>query len=291
MTKLSKYNRLLIYSIIIVLCGTIMGIGIIVSVSSNNQIENNMITLLSIIVTLGVAYSFYSIYQVSHEFIKLKRKTGLIQREIKYQSERLNLQSYSLDRRLELYRRNSDADTNFRNRKFLLALKKELEIVVFALKNAKHLTGELTGSGNEFLSTIGIKRSFIANDILCCVNNLTINKVAKFKEKEFPNTQEAIFNAIHEIKYTDNLWSLIDAEEQKRYIFLFDEIQHLINCIISNELPIFINSDISDKLHFYHKGILDGGKSDEENGMVEWIADYKSKLSEEDNLENNICYF
>lgn len=287
MKKLSKYNCLLIYSITIVLCGTIIGVGIVESITSRGKVENNMITLLSIIVTLGVAYSFYSIYQVSHEFNKLKKKTKLIQHEIKYQSERLNLQSYSLDRRLELYKRNSDANTNFRNRKFLLAIKKELEIVVFVLKNKNHLTGELTGTENEFLSTIGIKRSFIAHDLLCCIINLTTNKVEKFRKNEFPDSQEAISNAIHEIKYTDNFWSLIDEEEQKRYLFLFDVIQHVIHCIIRNEMPIILDSHIIDKLHFYHKGILDGGKSEGDNGMEKWIEDYKSKLIE----NNNVSYY
>lgn len=282
MKKISKYHRLLIYTLTIVLSGAIIGVGLIhLFVSSNQSVDTNMITLLSIIVTLGVGYSFYSIYQVSHDFYRLKVKTKHIQSEIQKQSEKLNKQSYSLDRRLELYKRNLAAENDFRNRKFLRALKKEVEIVVYVLKNSEHLTGKLTKSENEFISSIGIKRSFIANDILNCIRHLTLQKLSKFKEKEFRDTQETLFSAIHEIKYTNELWSLITCEEQKRYQFLFNVIQDLLNCIVSSQFPLRLEEDKIYKLHFYHDGILEGHKSDNDNNMEQWISDFKKKQSEE----------
>jgi len=242
-------------------------------------VETNIITLLSIIVTLGVAYSFYSIYNVTNEFESLKAKNRSTENKIENESKSLAERSIALDRKIELYRLNSKADTDFRNRKFLRALKNEIEILKFILQNEKYLNGTLLNSTNEFRSSIGIKRSFIANNILKCMAHLTNDKVYKFKGKELSDTIESIHFAVHTIKYRESLWSLIPKAEQERYSFLFNTVDQLLELIIRRELPYDkdINESLCYKLHYYHEGIINGEIEDNEDAITQWINDFKNK--------------
>lgn len=270
--RIPRFKYIILYSLLIVLLGIIISAGTIyflgikfnspkIIQTSAPTVEANIITLLSIIVTLGVAYSFYSIYNVTNEFESLKAKNKSTENKIEDESKSLAERSIALDRKIELYRLNSKADTDFRNRRFLRALKNEIEILQFILQNEKYLNGTLLNSTNEFRSSIGIKRSFIANNILKCMEHLTNDKVSKFKGKELSDTIESIHFAEHTIKYRDGLWSLIPKAEQERYSFLFKTVEQLLeifwkyqksstkyayNQLIIN-LPTFIEEQIGNK--------------------------------------------
>lgn len=300
--RVLRFKYILLYSLLIILLGTIIGIGIIcyLGITHDNHnktdvaAETNLITLLSIIVTLGVAYSFYSIYNVKNEFAEIQAKSRRIERKVNKASALLKQRSIALDRKIELYRLNSSADTDYRNRKFLRALKNELEILKFILLNKEYLDGKLLHSTNEFQSSIGIKRSFIANNILKCIVTLTNEKIEKFKANEFSDIKESILCAIHEIKYNYGLWSLIPKAEQERYTFLFKVVEQLLDQIIKSELPFDIDANevIFYKLHYYHEGIYEGEKPDDSNTMEGWISEYKKKQDEDSSVNNNsVTYY
>lgn len=304
--RIKKYHKIILCSICATLLGVIIGIGITILstlVNSEHSNESNMITLLSIIVTLGVAYSFYSIYRVTDEFFNLKRKTNFIQKElkaktetlqndikaqhdtfeneIKNQSELSSKQSYALDRKMVLHRKDLWAAKNYENRRFLQALKNEIETLLYVLENEEYLNGKLLKSDNEVESSIGVKRSLIANDIYTCVKTLTLEKISKFKENEYEDSKKAIKKAIMLIRNTDSLWTLIHKNEQERYVFLFDLIFEFFRETDLKRIPFNLQDEDVYKLIFYSEGVYVGSQTDEELGYHEWKRRYQSKSSGE----------
>ena len=120
-----------------------------------------MITLLSIIVTLGVAYSFFSIYKADSEIRNLYQKMNRLQNDFNLQAQKV---ASDLKRTnhiwLNLTKIDSEAAGKFNDKKYLLAIKNELESILFMLNNREYLEEELT-------SSIGRKRANISNDIFC----------------------------------------------------------------------------------------------------------------------------
>lgn len=290
--------RILILSVICsIILGAILGIGIVLFVTkdqSSSNDESNMITLLSIIVTLGIAYSFYSVYRVSNEFEQIKEKTdhlniqiedgikelneSIKQNDIKNNemAEKLKLKSDSVDKRLELYRRCMAAYTNFNDRKYLLALKIEIETLAYALINYKYLSNELIENKNELESVIGSKRSLISNDLLKCIEHLTNEKVVKFPDNEYEDSKNAIFGAVDIIK-KEEYFKRINYAESERYIYIFNLIYRLFSTIDKIELPFKIEEEDRLRLIFYSKGIIVGSKTDDQLCMSDWIQRYREK--------------
>lgn len=297
----TKSKIIFISSLCASLFGIIIGLGIANSITNSSNVENNMITLLSIIVTLGVAYSFYSIYRVSNEFDQLKTKTDSIKRQLKketsnltnsiaVQTKILSEQARAVDKRLELYRMTLNTANNFNNRRFLMVLKNELETLVFVLSNASYLSGELLDSANEVESSIGAKRAHLANDILICVQTLTNSKIEKFAVGEYDNTKKYITKAINEI-CNERLFSKIHINEQQRYLFLFNIIQKLLILIDGSLLPMSLSEKEIIKLQFYNSGILDGSKSDFDLRYEEWASNYKKRIVESESEEQSQQFF
>lgn len=292
---MKRYFRITLYSLCAMLIGVIVGIGITRLTSMDKNDETNMITLLSIIVTLGVAYSFYSIYKVTNEFENLKRKTNNIQQQLRQESsslrndickQREDLQrdivsntkllgnrAIALARQLTLFRRDSWASSSYENRRFLLTIKQEIETLEFVLLNSEYLTGELLDDSNEVERSIGAKRALISNDILMSVRYLTNDKVAKFKKNEFNDSKDAIKRAIYSIQ-NPKLWTLINDSEKVRYSFLFNILHDFLRVIELKKLPFPLNDEDKLRLIFYHDFISDGALSDEELRYEEWKNNY-----------------
>lgn len=293
--KFSRYKRIVFCSLCATLMGAILGIGITRLTSMSSCDITNMITILSIIVGLGIAYSFFSIYRVTNEFEDLKRKTSSIQRHQKNESitlrtsinqlrddlridisnntSLLEKRSIALARQLELFRRDSWASTSYNNRRFLLTIKQEIETLEFVLINSEFLSGELLDSVNEVERSIGVKRSLLANDILVVINSLTNEKVIKFKENEYNDSKSAIKRAINNIQKKE-YWSLINKSEQKRYEFLFNLIHDFLRQVDLRKLPYQFIDDDELKLIFYRDYIVDGTKSDQEVKYEDWKRNY-----------------
>ena len=246
--------------------------------TTDNKSDNmgSMMTLLSIIVTLGVAYSFYSIFQFSNEISSIKSETKRIRLSVHKKSKTLSFQSKCINCRLDLYKRNNGIGYEFQHRHFLLALKLELECILYILQNAEYL-------GDEVESSIGAKRSFVANDILTCIETITSNKVSKFSEGELNNSIHTIIATIEKIKFerNGNLWNLIHPNEQVRYKFMFQKITTLTDQIKMPQFILTLPKEDIYKLHFYHRGIWEGKKSDTENHIDFWINRFIEKESGE----------
>ena len=73
--------------VILILIGAIVGCNVTSMVANVVQnTESVMITLLSIIVTLGVAYSFFSIYKADSEIRNLYQKMNRLQNDFNLQA-------------------------------------------------------------------------------------------------------------------------------------------------------------------------------------------------------------
>lgn len=285
-------------SVLIVIISVFVGVGIIVSVLPlpDQTPIGIMLTLISIVVTLGVAYSFYSIYraggevnEIKKEFEKLRDQyetlkhsvdirienlSSNIKSECKETRDQINLKSKELSYQTthlhliqELDKLNSEANGKFRDRKFLLAIKKELESIEFLLNNVEFIRDEL-------ISSIGRKRANIANDIVQFYTNISKTKFAKISDKEFADTHDTIICKKQNIVLSPK-WEIVLEEEHKRYDFLFSIISLLLKQLQIGAFPLEIDKEDLAKLEFYHKKFIEGAKSDIENGIVEWLKNYE----------------
>ena len=217
-------------SALIVIISIFVGVGIIVSLLPlpDQTPIGIMLTLISIVVTLGVAYSFQSIYraagdvnEVKREFEKLSEKYELLNQsvdsrikklsselssecretreQIILKSNELSYQTNHLRLIQELDKLNSEANSKFWDRKFLLAIKKELESIEFLLNNVEYIHDEL-------VSSIGRKRANIANDIVQFYTNISKSKFDKISNKEFADTHDTIICKKQTLLSTKNGW-------------------------------------------------------------------------------------
>lgn len=285
--------------VLIIIISIFVGVGIIVSLLPipDQTPIGIMLTLISIIVTLGVAYSFYSIYraagdvnEIKRDFEKLREKyealnqsvdtrienlSSELRSECRETREQINLKSNELSYQTthlhliqELDKLNTEANGKFRDRKFLLAIKKELESIEFLLNNVEYIQDEL-------VSSIGRKRANIANDIVQFYTNISKSKFAKISNKEFADTHDTIIckkqNIVLSLK-----WEIVLEEERNRYDFLFSIISSLLKQLQIGVFPLEIDKEDLAKLEFYHKKFIEGARSDIENGIVEWMKNYKT---------------
>lgn len=283
--------------VLIVIISIFVGVGIIVSLLPlpDQTPIGIMLTLISIVVTLGVAYSFYSIYraggdvnEIKREFEKLREKYEILDRSVDTRIEKLsselrsecretreqiNLKSNELSYQTthlhliqELDKLNSEANGKFWDRKFLLAIKKELESIEFLLNNNEYIHDEL-------VSSIGRKRANIANDIVQFYTNISKPKFDKISNIEFTDTHDTIICKKQNIVLSPK-WKIILEEERKRYDFLFKIISSLLKQLQIGSFPLEIEKEDLARLEFYHKKFIEGAKSDIENGIDEWLKNY-----------------
>ncbi len=286
-------------SALIVIISIFVGVGIVVSLLPlpDQTPIGIMLTLISIVVTLGVAYSFYSIYraggdvnEIKREFEKLREKYETLNQsvdtrikklsselrsecretreQINLKSKKLSYQTTHLHLMQELDKINSEANGKFWDRKFLLAIKKELESIEFLLNNVEYIHDEL-------ISSIGRKRANIANDIVQFYTNISKFKFDKISNKEFTDTHDTIICKKQNIVLSQK-WNIVLEEERKRYDFLFKIISSLLKQLQIGSFPLEIEKEDLARLEFYHKKFIEGAKSDIENGIVEWLKNYKT---------------
>ena len=303
--------------ILTILFGFSIGLGIACTQIPFEKVPNAnvfglMLTLLSIIITLGVAYSFYSVFKANSEVEELRRNfrdlsekfsevhtqlsledaknfetISVFKAQIaeqawkekddmqqKYEQLRDELISKSSDLFEDTIsikiaqtfeKRNKEAEGKFRDKRFLIALKVELEAIEFLLNNLKYLSHEL-------ISSIGNKRSNIARDIDLFMSNITEKKFKKYSD--FTDTYETIICKKQNILTTPG-WNSVSKCEQERYEYLFKVIQRLINELIVGSFPLPISSDneVRIKLSFFQT-YLQGAKNDKENGWNDFVAKY-----------------
>lgn len=254
-------------STILSLIGTIIGVGIIYCASKGEgNAETNLITLLSIIITLDVAYSFISIYRAKSELQELNLRYLKIEYEFNKRTSETIFELKRLNNIwFNLIKLNSEAAGKFNDKKYLLAIKTELESIELILNNVNYLKEEL-------INSIGNKRANIANDIQLFINTISESKFQKIGEKEFLDSHNSI------IRLKDNIrihkeWRNVSKFEQERYLFLFKTLDNLMTQLTIGKfpLPIASNKELQVRLSFYHKKYIEGYKSDENNGYTDWV--------------------
>lgn len=278
------------------LVAVFVGMGIIlcfVPLQMNNSI-GIMMTLLSIIITIGVAYSFFSVYKANSEIIDLREQIRTLSAMISAishdaENERKNLIAMFNKRICELndlyncsvikytfQDKNMEANGQYRDKKYLIAIKDELETILYLLQNDKALA-------NEFRGSIGKKRSNISNDIIKFTQNLTEFKFRKIGRKEYTNSVQTIFHFIHEIKHP-SIWGKIPQFEQIRYQFLFETLTRCFEELAKGKfpLPIVSDKDIMSKLYFYHKRFIADDKDDIDNGYNNFLNEYITIIEQEE---------
>lgn len=284
-------------SLLIALFGFSFGIGIlcvIIPLPNDGNVIGLMLTLLSVIVTLGVAYSFYSIYRANTEVSEIKRdfeklsnqflslKVALqkdvndnyqdmkkycdtLEDKFRTKSDKLSEDTAQLKAARIFEKQNKEAEGKFRDGSYLLAIKVELEAIEYLLNNLNVLMHEL-------VSSTGNKRANISRDICCFFENISeqeFNKMSDFKD-----SYETIICKKENIIHSTG-WSSISVYERERYTFLFDVISKLIQQLMLRKFPIPISKDneVTMKLYFYQT-YLQGDKSDIDNGWAGWKNNY-----------------
>lgn len=248
--------------VILILIGAIVGCNVTSMVANVGQnTESVMITLLSIIVTLGVAYSFFSIYKADSEIRNLYQKMNRLQNDFNLQAQKV---ASDLKRTnhiwLNLTKIDSEAAGKFNDKKYLLAIKNELESILFMLNNSEYLEEELT-------SSIGRKRANISNDILLLIDTITEFKLNKIGEKGYRDAHNSIIRLMECIRIHSE-WSKISENEKIRYSFMFKTLDKILTQLTKREFPLPVTKDVEvrKRLSFYYKKYIEGNKSDEDNG-------------------------
>lgn len=228
-----------------------------------------LLSVLAIIVALGVAHSFISVYTAKDELGKLNALVEHIQKELSKKIDKVNKDLEDRTSMLEeksnalfLLRQEHElegkADNYYKSEKYIQAIKTELEFIELILNNRRLC-------GDDFIKHVGFKRSNIANDLLQCTKLLDKKERYCFDEGEFEDIARTISRLECAILKTDNVYYFPQAEFD-RYVFLFKRIKYILGQIYKEYFPVAFNKAEIEKLVLYTK-ILDGNKSDEEQKL------------------------
>lgn len=247
-------------------------------------IIGSLVTAISIIVALGIGYSMMNVYSYSNKVEELEQSVNSL--EIKFREhsnsvdekidnvkkeveltlgeERTQTNEKILDLQFnnlivrkvsELNKRNMGASSMFGEGDLLMAIKTEYDILRFIFENFDYLE-------SEFDSSIGSKRSLIANDLLRCIKIIDSKYMEQTSAREFTKIVKAIFSNIQYLTMPDIL-SKMNKYEQERYCRLFNNTEEILSQMMSKSFPLKLDKDKTNKLITYSKYIKYGDRADD----------------------------
>ena len=235
----------------------------------DNQILGTMLTAISIIVAMGVGYSTINIHDYSNKVNKLnhnfksftksinykyKNFASKIEKDLNENISNLEFNNTVVKLETELNRKNMAAQSHFESGSYLQALKTEFDILVFLFENYKYFK-------DEFNSHTGIKRKFISNDLLICIEKVNKKYTETTKPGEVKDFIKVIFRNIHLIEKSPAMKELYE-EEQKRFKIILSITDKIVQQIAENSFPLEIDSKEKEKLELYNN-IICGDKPDD----------------------------
>lgn len=256
--------------ILVGIIGLSVGIGTVICFTPINEAHSIgiMLTLISVIVTLGVAYSFFSIYKAQTEVSDIRKEFNRLSKKFQIMSSNLKMETERLKSIYDFNNCSLEAEGKFRDRKFLIALKNGLAGTLFLLNHKKSFSDE------EFESYIGNNRAKIAKYFLEFIETITAEKFAKIPKHEFTDSYNTIIRFAEDIRCSNN-WKNINSHEQHRYTFLFDKLLNVLRELDKPEFLPPLNNDPESKakISFYFRTYIISKNSDVDN---QW-EDYRNK--------------
>nr|DAM61248.1 MAG TPA: SMODS and SLOG-associating 2TM effector domain family 4 [Caudoviricetes sp.] len=232
--------------------------GFTSSLPNSESLIGIMLAMLAIIIALSAAYSFYSIYNADTEMRNLKLDFEKLSTDVEQAITDLNNVRNRYDTLRVLEDFSTAATDAFNNKHYFRALKAEIDYVALILRNYQYCT-------DIFESKTGEKRANIANDMLHIYGKGIRTHLEVLGEGEFRLIRDVIIRLSEDIVQSSNFYRL-HAYEQKRYRFLFEELENLMNAADKNDCEYKnVTSEDNIKKLIIYSNLWDNKKKDEEH--------------------------
>lgn len=243
-----------------------------------DSIMGTLLAIMSLIIMLGVAFSFVSIFDAKED---IQRLTDLVNqnRDTKQQVNDIlkELKENKLDSKIalakcEIYSLDIAATSFYHDCKYLQAIKKEFEVLGYIIRNQDYCEA-------ISVSYWGMKRYAISNDIRMLMQQIAGSGFPKFALGELDDIMATVFGIISNLESCKE-FSRICQGEEKRYQSLVYWTKNIISNLIRGELDFPINFEAYKKLYIYTK-ICDGHGNDEQVQINDKIEQSLKKEFEE----------
>lgn len=224
-----------------------------------DSIMGTLLAIMSLIIMLGVAFSFVSIFDAKED---IQRLTDLVnqnrdtKQQVKDMLEELKenkLNSKIALAKCEIYSLDMAATSFYHERNYPQAIKKEYEVLGYIIRNQDDCEA-------ISVSYWGMKRYAISNDIRMFLLMIADMGFPKFALGELDDIMATIFGIISNLESCKD-FSKICQGEADRYNSLMYWTKNIISNLNRGELDFPIDYEAYKKLYIYTK-IYNGHKDD-----------------------------
>lgn len=210
-----------------------------------------LLAIMSLIIMLGVAFSFVSIFDAKDD---IQRLTDLVNqnRDTKDQVEKLfkKLNDNKRDSKIalakcEIYSLDMAASGFYYEKRYLQAIKKEFEVIDYIIRNYDYC---------EEISTSywGMKRYAISNDIRKLLLNIITNGMPTFALGEFDDIMATIYGKISNFQSCKKFGDICQGENE-RYQSLMYWIKSILSNLDRQQLDFAINYEAYKSIYIFTK--------------------------------------
>jgi len=206
-----------------------------------------LIAALGVIITLSIAYSFFSIWKSERRFDRLEKKIDNFSEQIRELDKRIRKNQVHVD----LVRKDGEIARLNSSKNLLQILKAEFEYVADLCNNYDLLR-------DEFQGRIGWMRSVIAHDLLNAFDNFSNADLQALMPDGLSDVDATIGGMWHIIR-TSKDYSFVQEYEKdvfKEFYQIYQELSRQIKIVSVNPeanrpIHLSVNEDVRNKLQWY----------------------------------------
>lgn len=202
-----------------------------------------MISMLSIIITLSIAYNFYNIWRSDNRIKEIENRIKKFKNKVNKQVKDLEYQITKNELSTELIRMDSNVTNDYRTNNWLLGLKHEFEILAFLCKNYEYFK-------DDFQGKIGMKRSSVSSILLSIHETFDSTTLEKYNHETIKDCIRTVGRMWDIINFSNN-YAMVRTYEGNIFEELSLIADTLFRQIENKDFPLHLPNGTIQKLQNY----------------------------------------
>lgn len=239
-----------------------------------DSIMGTLLAIMSLIIMLGVAFSFVSIFDAKEDIKSIESKVNRLhelftrsnrhlEKEKKDLYNRISSSENKLQKEVDIKLKNNEerldemlvsnelatmdmsAASSYNSCRYLQAIMQELEVLDYIFSNYNRCRKKVT-------SYVGLKRGTISNDIKSFLYHTALNGFPIFDKGELDNIMQVTLGKIGNICKSKN-FGAIEPNEIFRYDLLFKTVQRILIGLVKKDITFDVDYSTYRTFYIYSK--------------------------------------